>query len=167
MSLDSYGAERPGGKGTPGRLAASFRPGALGKPAAGHGGTGDSPGFQLLSLPPAQLEEGYLKTGTQAGPGEAGEGVKGDGRLGLQTSRVCVWGCVRPGAESWEPETYGSAGAGGARGYFGLSVSTFLPQLRSRVAGEGPEQGGDTDVPKQSFGPPLPLSETRGKERNK
>lgn len=107
--------------------------GALGQPAAGHGGTGDSPGFQLLSPPPAQFEEGYLKTGTQAGPGEEGEGVKGDGRLGLQTSRVCVCGggCVRPGAECGAPKTDGSAGAGGVRGYSGLSVSTFLPQLRS------------------------------------
>lgn len=155
------------GRGRWGGLPLLSGQGALGQPAAGHGGTEDSPGFQLLSLPPAQLEEGYLKTGTQAGPGEERAGVKGDGRLGLQTSRVCMWGCVRPGAECWAPETDGSAGAGGARGYFGLSVSTFLPQLRSRVAGEGPEQGGGTDVPKQSFGPPLPLGETRGKERNK
>lgn len=81
MSVDRYGAERPGGKGAPGRLDVSFRPGGPGQPGAGHGGRGDSPGFQLLSPPPSQFKEGYLKTGTQARPGEEEEWVKPDGRL--------------------------------------------------------------------------------------
>ena len=111
--------------------------GALGQPGAGHGRRGDSPGFQLLSSPPAQFVEGYLKTGTLAWPEEEGERVEGDRRLGLQTSRGGVGGCVRLGAECRAPKTDGAAGSGGARGYFVLSLSTFLPQLRSESGRRG------------------------------
>lgn len=137
MSLDSYGAGRPGGNGAPGRFAASFRPGAPGAVRRGHGGRGDSPGFQLPSPPPAQFVEGYLKTGTLAGPGEEGERVKGAWRLGLQTSRGGVGGCVRSRAECGAPKTDRAADAEGAGGYSVLSVSTFLPQLSSESGRRG------------------------------
>lgn len=53
VSLDSYGAERPGGRGEGSTFLSGQ--GALGHPGEGHGGGGDSPGSQLLSPPPSQF----------------------------------------------------------------------------------------------------------------
>lgn len=86
VSLDRYRAERPGGRGHAEGSTFLSGQGALGQTGESHGGGGDSPGSQLLSPPPSQFEEGYLKTGTPAGPGEVEEGVKPDRRSGLQTS---------------------------------------------------------------------------------
>lgn len=74
------GAERPGGKGAPGRLDVSFRPGGPGTARRGPRRKRGQPRLQLLSLPPSQFIEGYLKTGTQAlGGGRGSEARRAAG----------------------------------------------------------------------------------------
>lgn len=124
-------AEAPRGREGRGRRGGSTlhsSPGPLGQPGAGHAGRGDSPGFQLLSSPPSQFEEGYLKTGTPAGPGEEQERETGG------------WDCRQPGSRvhpgagrSGAPGTDRAAGAGGARGYFVLLCPASSPaEVRER-----------------------------------
>lgn len=89
---------------------------------------GTAPASKLLSSPPSQFEEGYLKTGTPAGPGEEQERETGG------------WDCRQPGSRvhpgagrSGAPGTDRAAGAGGARGYFVLLCPASSPaEVRER-----------------------------------
>lgn len=166
VSLGSYSAETPGGKGALGRLDAAFRPGTRGQPGAGHGGRRDSPGFQLLSPPPSQFEEGYLKPGPE----------QGQGRRKSELREAGGWNCRQPpgrvylGAKRGASET--PLGCGRWRGEGILcpfSVHLPPPAVVREWQGRGLSSK-EAQMSRNKALDPLPppyLDETRGKERKK
>lgn len=135
VSLDSYGAERQGGKGSPGRLHTSYR---LGGPGVARRGPRRKRGQPRLSAAAAvaaavQFEVGRLKTRTRR-PGRRRRSP-GRRRWGLQQAARRR---VHPGAEHTvslpRPRR---TGLRAREGQFVPSPSTFLPQLRAEGPGRG------------------------------
>lgn len=140
-------------------------PGALGQPGAGHGGRGGSLGFQLLSPPPSQFKEGYLKTGTQARPGEEEEGAEPDGRPGLQATRG---GASTRELNAERPSRMGLRALEMRGDTLSFSVLLLPPAEVRKWQGRGlSREGGVTSIQKQSFepAPPPRWGEMRGEER--
>lgn len=150
VSLDSYGAERQGGKGSPGRLHTSYR---LGGPGIARRGPRRKRGQPRLSAAAAvaaavQFEVGRLKTRTRR-PGrretdsrQTAVGIAAGGREARPPRR-------RAHSVPPAPETDRAAGTGGTL----CPLPVHLPPAaQTRGTRKGLERGRDTGVLKQSFG---------------